>query len=247
MAPEKHPMLRVSQLAILVLASAAAAAAPCPEQDRGTLEEWKCYGEVEYASRAEGEADFSARFTAFANGERLHEKRTSAGAKTRLMGEGWSLYRGFGREDSTVVGRHDPLLFFEFALWGPLVVLAASGRAPPALAPGTTPVLYAGEGSARPFLQELGIRSVRGRIERSGTDYLFAAESVGNVPSGVLHLSLSGRWSPEPVAPWPDSMALDGWQYHCKPAGVDVRGNHRPVPPGVTLGEVRRGWKGPCG
>ena len=239
-------MLRVSQLAILAFAAAAAAAAPCPEHERGTLDEWKCYGEVEYESRADGEADFAARFVAFANGERLHEKRTAEGARTRLAGAGWSLYRGFSREDSTVVGRHDPLLFFEFALWGPLVVLAASGRPPPALAPGTTPVLYAGEGSARPFLQELGIRSVRGRIERSGADYRFAGESVSNVPSGVLHLSHSGRWSPEPLEPWPDSTALEGWQYHCNPTGVDVRGNHRPVPAGVTLGDVRRGWKGSC-
>ena len=92
-------MLRVSQLAVLALASVSAAgAAPCPERSRGTLDEWQCYGEVEYASRAEGEADFGARFVAFANGERLHEKRTSEGAKTRLMGEGWSLYRGFSRE-----------------------------------------------------------------------------------------------------------------------------------------------------
>ena len=55
-------MLRVSQLAVLALASAAALAAPCPAQDRGTLEEWKCYGEVVYTSRADGEADFGARF-----------------------------------------------------------------------------------------------------------------------------------------------------------------------------------------
>jgi hypothetical protein len=41
-------------------------------------------------------------------------------------------------------------------------------------------------------------------------------------------------------------MALEGWQYHCNPTGVDVRGNHRPVPAGVTLGDVRRGWKGNC-
>jgi hypothetical protein len=240
-------MLRVSQLAVLALATVSAAgAAPCPERSRGTLDEWQCYGEVEYASRAEGEADFGARFVAFANGERLYEKRTSEGAKTRLMGEGWSLYRGFSREDSTVIGRHDPLLFFEFALWGPLVVLAASGNAPSALAPGTTPVLYEGEGNAQHFMRELGIRTVKGRIERNAADYLFVAESVGNVPSGVLHLTLSGRWSPEPLAPYADSMPLEGWQYHCKPAGVDVRGNHRPVPPGVTLGAVRRGWQGPC-
>jgi len=244
-------MPRVSQLAALTLASAAsvaaATAAACPERSRGTLDEWQCYGEVEYASRAEGEADFGARFVAFANGERLYEKRTAEGARTRLMGKGWSLYRGFSREDSTVVGRHDPLLFFEFALWGPLVALAASGNAPSQLAPGTTPVLYAGDGSARQFMQELGIRSVRGSIERNGTQYAFAADSVGNVPSGILAVSVSGRWSPEPPEPYADSMPLEGWQYHCDPRGVDVRGNHRPVPPGVTLGDVRRGWQGPCG
>ena len=240
-------MVRVSQLAVLALASGIAAAAQCPDSSRGTLDEWQCYGEVEYTSRADGEADFGARFVAFANGERLYEKRTAEGAKTRLAGPGWSLYRGFSREDSTVIGRHDPLLFFEFALWGPLVVLTASGNAPSALAPGRTPVNYAGEGNARSFLRELGIRTVRGHIERRGADYLFSAESVGNVPSGVLHVSLNGRWSPDVLAPLPDSMPLEGWQHHCNPAGVDVRGNHRPVPAGVTLGEVRRGWKGPCG
>jgi hypothetical protein len=246
MASEGYLMLRVSQFAALALACAAAGAAPCPERDRGTLDEWKCYGEVEYASRAEGEADFAARFAAFANGERLYEKRTADGARTRLMGERWSLYRGFTREDSTVIGRHYPLLFFEFALWGPLVALAASGTAPSALAPGTTPVLYTGDGNAQSLMRELAIRSVRGRIERSGADYRFAAESVGNVPSGVLVLTVSGRWSAELVEPYPDSMALEGWQYHCAPTGVDVRGNHRPVPAGVTLGAVRQGWQGPC-
>jgi hypothetical protein len=39
-------MLRVSQLAALALASAAAAAAPCPDKDRGTLQEWLCFGDV---------------------------------------------------------------------------------------------------------------------------------------------------------------------------------------------------------
>jgi hypothetical protein len=107
-------------------------------------------------------------------------------------------------------------------------------------------VLYAGDGNAQSLMRELGIRSVKGRIERSGTDFLFAAESVGNVPSGVLVLNVSGRWSPEMVEPYPDSMALAGWRYHCAPASVDVRGNHRPVPAGVTLGAVRRGWQGPC-
>ena len=74
-------MLRVSQLAALTLAFASlvapATAAACPERSRGTLDEWQCYGEVEYASRAEGEADFGARFVVFANGERLYEKRTA--------------------------------------------------------------------------------------------------------------------------------------------------------------------------
>lgn len=241
-------MLRVSQLGLLALVPAAcvAAAAPCPERDRGTLEEWKCYGEVEYASRVEGEDDFGARFVLFANGERLYEKRTSHATKARLLGPGWSLYRGFEREDSTVIGRHYPLLFFEFAVWGPLTALAASGNAPSALGPGTTRVLYAGDGNARLFLQELGIRSVRGSIERRGSDYLFAAESVGNVPSGTLVVAVSGRWSADAVEPYADSMRLDGWQFHCPPSGADVRGNHRRVPAGVTLGDVRRGWKGSC-
>ena len=239
-------MLRVSQLAVLALASAAAVAAPCPEESRGTLDEWKCYGEVEYASRVEGEDDFGARFVLFATGERLYEKRTSAGAKARWMGEGWSLYRGFDREDSTVIGRHYPLLFFEFALWGPFIALAASGRGPSALAPGVTRVRYAGDGSARLLMQELGIRSVKGSIERRGSDYLFDAESVGNVPSGALVVAVSGRWSGELVQAYPDDMRLDGWQFDCAPAGVDVRGNHRPVPSGVTLGDVRRGWRGAC-
>ena len=59
-------MLRVSQLAALALASAAAAAAPapCPEKDRGTLEEWKCFGEVDFTSRTEGEDSVGARFVA---------------------------------------------------------------------------------------------------------------------------------------------------------------------------------------
>jgi hypothetical protein len=43
-------MLRVSQLAALALAAGAvanaAAAAPCPEKDRGTLQEWLCFGDV---------------------------------------------------------------------------------------------------------------------------------------------------------------------------------------------------------
>jgi len=239
-------MLRVSQLAALVLASGAAAAAPCPDKDRGTLEEWKCFGEVEYASRTEGEGDFGARFVAFTNGERLYEKRAPDGVKLRLMGEGWWLYRGLDREDSTVIGRHDPFLFFEFALITPFIALAASGKAPSALPSGATPVLYTVDSKPIELMREIGIRTVKGNIERTGDVYRFNAESVGNVATGLLVLSVSGRWSSERVEPYPDSMPLEGWQYHCPPSSVDVRRNHRTVPPGVTLGEVRRGWKGPC-
>ena len=241
-------MLRVSQLAALALASAAsvATAAPCPEQNRGTLEEWKCYGEVEYVSRTEGEEDFGARFVVFANGERLYEKREPAGVKAKLMGERYTLYRGLDREDSTNIGRHDPFIFFEFALMAPFVALFASESAPSALPPGTTQVLYAGDGKAASFMREIGIRSVRGSIERAGGEYRFAADSVGNVATGLLALSVSGRWSSELVQPYADSMPVEGWRYHCAPTGHDWRNNHRPVPTGVTLGDVRRGWKGSC-
>ena len=242
-------MLRVSQLAGLALAAAsgaAAAAAPCPEHDRGTLEEWKCFGEVEFASRIEGEDEFGARFVVFSNGERLYEKREAPSAKARLMGADWRLYRGFEREDSTVIGRHDPFLFFEFALMTPFVALAASGAAPSALPAGATPVSYGVDSKPIGMMREIGIRSVRGEIERSGGEYRFTAQTVGNVATGLLAMSVRGRWSADLPAPLPDSMRLQGWQYHCPPAGPDVRGNHRPVPPGVTLGEVRRGWKGNC-
>ena len=239
--------MRVSQLVGLALASgaAAAASAPCPEESRGTLDEWKCYGEVEYASRMEGE-DFGARFVSFANGERLYEKREGSAAKMRLMGRGWQLYRGLEREDSTVVGRHDPFIFFEFALITPLVALAASGQPPSALPDGPTAVAYTVDSAPIPLMREIGIRSVRGRIERAGARYTFSAESTGNVPTGLLVMSVNGRWTAEMVEPFPDSMPLGGWQYHCVPAGVDVRNNHRAVPPDVTLGEVRRGWRGKC-
>ena len=231
---------------VLIGAIVAAAAAPCPGPDRGTLEEWKCYGEVEYTSRIEDEAPFGARFVVFANGERLYEKREPAATKSRLMGERWSLYHGLDREDSTVVGRHDPFIFFEFALMPPFVALLASERAPSELPHGNTPVLYTPDSRPIQLLREIGIRKVQGSIDRAGNDYRFQAESTGNVATGLLVINVSGRWSPEALAPYPDSMALSGWQYHCTPAGVDVRGNHRPVPPGVTLGDVRKGWKGSC-
>lgn len=230
-------MLRISQLAVLTAVSTAAGApsAPCPEESRGTLDEWKCYGEVEYASRMEGE-DFGARFVLFENGERLYEKRDSAGTKMRLMGRGWQLYRGLEREDSTVVGRHDPFIFFEFALITPLV----------ALAQGPTPVAYTVDSAPIPLLREIGIRSVRGRIEKHGERYTFAADSVGNVRTGLLAMSVQGHWTTEMPQPFPDSMPLAGWRYHCAPTSVDVRNNHRPVPPGTTLEHVRKGWRGPC-
>lgn len=240
-------MLRVSQLALLaaIPMAAGATSAPCPEESRGTLDEWKCYGEVEFASRMEGE-DFGARFVVFDNGERLYEKRDSAGTKMRLMGRGWQLYRGLDREDSTVVGRHDPFIFFEFALISPLVALAASGQPPSALAPGPTPVAYTVDSAPIPLLREIGIRSVRGRIDKQGERYAFAAESTGNVPTGLLVMSITGSWTAQTVRSFPDSMPLAGWRYHCTPTSVDVRNNHRPVPPGITLEDVRRGWRGPC-
>jgi hypothetical protein len=241
-------MLRVSQLAALALASAAAAAAPapCPEQSRGTLDEWKCYGEVDFISRTPGEAELGARFVVFANGERLYEKREGAADKAVLMGAGWSLYRGLTREDSTVVGAHHPFIFFEFALFTPMIVLAASGHAPSAIPNGTTPVVYTVDSEPIRMMREIGIRSVKGSIERSGSDYRFDAESTGNVATGLLALSVRGRWSSEAVMPYADSMGLVGWRYPCAPNGPDVRGNHRPVPAHVTLGDVRKGWKGPC-
>jgi len=240
-------MLRVSQLAVLAAAStaAAAASAPCPDESRGTLDEWKCYGEVDYAARMEGE-DFGARFVVFENGERLYEKRDPAGTKMRLMAGDWQLFRGLEREDSTVVGRHDPFIFFEFALITPLVALAASGQPPSALAQGATPVAYTVDSAPIAFLREIGIRSVTGRIQKDGERYAFAADSVGNVPTGLLAMSVQGHWTAEMPAPLADSMPLAGWRYHCAPTGVDVRNNHRPVPPGITLEDVRKGWRGPC-
>jgi hypothetical protein len=224
----------------------AATAAPCPGADRGTLEEWKCYGEVEYASRIEDEEPFGARFVVFANGERLAEKRQAGSVKAVLFGDRYRLFRGLEREDSTSIGNHYPFLFFEFALITPLVALLASERAPSELPHGNTPVLYTPDSKPIRLLREIGIRKVQGSIDRAGNDYRFQAESTGNVATGLLVISVSGRWSPEALAPYPDSMALSGWQYHCTHAGVDVRGNHRPVPAGVTLGDVRKGWKGSC-
>ncbi len=240
-------MLRVSQLAALaaLCTTAAAARAPCPDESRGTLDEWKCYGEVEYAAHMEGE-DFGARFVVFQNAERLYEKREAAGTKMRLMGRGWQLYRGLEREDSTVVGRHDPFIFFEFALITPLVALAARGQPPSALPQGATPVAYTVDSAPILLLREIGIRSVKGHIEKRGERYAFTAQSTGNVPTGLLVMAVSGTWTAQMPAPLADSMPLGGWRYHCTPTGVDVRNNHRPVPPGITLEDVRKGWRGPC-
>jgi hypothetical protein len=240
-------MLRVSQLAALALAAGAAVAEPCPERDRGTLQEWTCFGELEYASQSAGQPDFAARFVYFANGERRYEKREPEGVKVMLRGESYALYRGLVRSDSTMIGGHHPFLFFEFAVWPALVPLAASESPPDALAAGTTQIRYAGDGKAMTLMRELGIRRVEGTIERTGTDYSFNARSTGIALSDVPAMSVRGRWSGAPVEPYPDSMSLNGWQYGCaRPRGADVRGNHRLVPPGVTLGDVRRGWQGPC-
>jgi hypothetical protein len=225
---------------------AATAAASCPESDRGTLQEWMCFGEVTFTARIEGRPEFDARFVLFDGRERLYEKRGTEGVKSMLRVEGYELYRGLGAEDSTVIGNFNPFLFFEFALVVPHIALAASEGAPAMLPAGATPVRYAGAGRATTLMQEMGIRSVEGAIERSGADYAFHAEIL---TTAVLdaHTSVRGRWSNARVAPYPDSMPLAGWQYGCpRPGGVDVRGNHRPVPPGVTLGDVRRGWRGPC-
>jgi hypothetical protein len=240
-------MLRISQLAALALAAATAAAAPCPEQDRGTLQEWTCFGELEYASQSAGQPDLAARFVFFPNRERLYEKREPDGTRMMLRGDDYALFRGLGREDSTVIGIHHPFLFFEFAVWTALIPLAASEFAPAALPAGVTQVHYAGIGKAAALMRDLGIRRVDGTIERNGTEYLFKALSTG-VPLGDLPtISVTGRWSSADIEPYPDSMSLSGWQYGCtRPRGTDVRNNHRPVPPGVTLGDIRRGWNGPC-
>ena len=129
-------------------------------------------------------------------------------------------------EDSTVIGTFNPFLFFEFALIVPHIALAASEGAPSVLPAGTTPVRYDGAGPAAELM----------RAEIRTTALLEASLT-----------SVSGRWSNARVAAYPDSMPLGGWQYGCPRArGTDVRGNHRPVPAGVTLGEVRRGWRGSC-
>ena len=241
-------MLRVSQVPLLFMVALAAHAAPCPEADRGTLDEWKCFGQVEFAARTEGQPDFGARFVFFDGSERLYEKRAAEGVKLMLRGDGYALYRGLDDEDSTVIGNHNPFLFFEFALIVPFVALAASGSPPPALPAGTTRVRYDGGGKAAGLMTEVGIRTVEGTIERQGAEYEFSAELRTTALMESPRTSVRGHWSSAVVAPYPDSMPVSGWQYGCpRPqSGVDVRANHRVVPPGVTLGEVRRGWQGPC-
>jgi hypothetical protein len=238
-------MFRVSQLAAAALASGAALAAPCPQEDRGTLDEWKCFGELRYVAR-DGEVEDGARFVMFANGERLFERLRPGAAKAMLDGGGWRLFRGLTREDSTSIGAHHPFIFFEFATITPIILLAGSERPPSALPEGTTQVAHTLDSKPIELLREIGIRDVKGRIERADTDYDFAGIFTGNVATGLITVSVSGRWSSADMEPYPDSMPLEGWHYGCAPSGPDVRGNHRPVPAGVTLGEVRRGWKGSC-
>jgi hypothetical protein len=43
---------RVSQV-LPFMAALAVHAAPCPEEQRGTLDEWKCFGQVEFAARTD--------------------------------------------------------------------------------------------------------------------------------------------------------------------------------------------------
>ena len=226
---------------------AAAAAASCPESERGTLQEWMCFGEVEFEARTGGRPDFGARFVLFDGRERLYEKREDRGIKVMLRGDGYAFYRGLDAEDSTVIGSFNPFLFFEFALIVPHVALAASEGAPSSLPAGTTQVHYAGAGPAAELMREVGIRAVDGAIERRGADYAFRAEirttSLLDAPLTSVH----GRWSNARVPPWSDATPLGGWQYGCpRASGEDVRGNHRLVPTGVTLGDVRNGWKPPC-
>ena len=64
-------------------------AAPCPEEQRGTLEEWKCFGQVEFAARTEGQPDFGARFVFFDGRERLYEKRDAEGVTLGDVRRGW--------------------------------------------------------------------------------------------------------------------------------------------------------------
>src|SRR5688500_1726186 len=177
MAPGNSRMLRVSQFAALALASAAAAAAPapCPEQDRGTLEEWKCFGEVDFTARAENEDSVGARFVVFANGERLYEKREGAAGKAVLMGAGWSRYHGLSREDCTFVGAHHPCRFFWFALRTPAIALAASARARSAIPSGATRVSYTVDSEPVRIMREIGIRRVKGSIDGDGASYVFSA------------------------------------------------------------------------
>ena len=59
-------------------------------------------------------------------------------------------------------------------------------------------------------------------------------------------LTVMGSWSNARIEPYPESMSMAGWQYECPAASAKARDNHRAVPQGVTLGEVRRGWKGKC-
>ncbi|MGH8734260.1 MAG: hypothetical protein ACREVB_11300, partial [Burkholderiales bacterium] len=102
-------------------------------------------------------------------------------------------------------------------------------------------------GPAAELMREVGIRSVDGAIERRGADYAFRAEIRTTSLLEAALTSVHGRWSNARVSLLSDATPLDGWQYGCPRAGgTDVRGNHRPVPAGVTLGDVRRGWKPPC-
>src|SRR5687767_13640327 len=99
--------MRISQpglvLTLLLLGASTAAAAPCPQKDRGTLEAWKCFGEVEYRSRSAGEADFGARGYALYRG--LDRVFASESAPSALpLGTTQIMYGGEGNAASFMSG-----------------------------------------------------------------------------------------------------------------------------------------------
>ena len=137
----------------------------------------------------------SVRASCCSRTESASTKRDSAGVKMRLMGRGWQLYRGLEREDSTVVGRHDPFIFFEFALITPLVALAASGQPPSALAQGPTPVAYTADSAPIALLREIEFAASRAASRSTAS-----ATRSRPTPSGMSRRDCSrcpfrGHWT----------------------------------------------------
>jgi hypothetical protein len=222
--------------------------ADCPEEARGTLKEWSCFGQVEYSVESEIQPNFRARFVIYNNEERLFERDDTGSKKTMLVGKNFTLYKGLNQDDSTTTGASHPFMFFEFALIQPLAIITATNKAPRELPIGKEQISYTRGGEMPALFKE--IASVKGIIERtSATDYQFDAISImgDGDDAPELTVKVKGRWSNALVDHFPDEMLMTDWQYGCKPReGEDARGNHRIVPPGITLGDVRRGWKGSC-